>query len=108
MGDKPVEKDTMDADTASKDLNSEVQEKNALSQNSSFCLLALSPCALICNCFGSSEESSEKQMSEDGMFYCSLCEVEVYEIIWNLFKFSSFLIIKFVFVLYIKFVFVLY
>lgn len=79
VGDKPVEKDTMDADTASKDLNSEVQEKNALSQNSSFCLLALSPCALICNCFGSSEESSEKQMSEDGMFYCSLCEVEVFK-----------------------------
>lgn len=71
----------MDAETTSKDLNSEVQEKNALSPNSSCCTLVLSPCAFICNCFGSSEESSEQQMSEDGMFYCSLCEVEVCEII---------------------------
>ncbi|XP_075479656.1 putative protein S-acyltransferase 22 [Primulina tabacum] len=39
-------------------------------------LLALSPCAYVCN---SHEESSEQQMREDGMFYCSLCEVEVYK-----------------------------
>ncbi|KAK9192137.1 hypothetical protein WN943_020753 [Citrus x changshan-huyou] len=79
VGHKPVEMDTMDAETTSKDLNSEVQEKNALSPNSSCCTLVLSPCAFICNCFGSSEESSEQQMSEDGMFYCSLCEVEVFK-----------------------------
>lgn len=40
-------------------------------------LLALLPCALICNCTGRHEESSQQQLSEDGMFYCSLCEVEV-------------------------------
>lgn len=79
VGHKPVEMDTMDAETTSKDLNSEVQEKNALSPNSSCCTLVLFPCAFICNCFGSSEESSEQQMSEDGMFYCSLCEVEVFK-----------------------------
>ncbi|KAG9151951.1 hypothetical protein Leryth_002218 [Lithospermum erythrorhizon] len=41
-------------------------------------LLALLPCALICH-FTNSEESSEQQLSEDGMFYCNLCEVEVYK-----------------------------
>lgn len=40
-------------------------------------LLALLPCALISNCAGRQEESSQQQLSEDGMFYCSLCEVEV-------------------------------
>ncbi|XP_073059338.1 probable protein S-acyltransferase 22 [Primulina eburnea] len=39
-------------------------------------LLALFPCAYVCN---SHEESFEQQMSGDGMFYCSLCEVEVYK-----------------------------
>ncbi|OIT26036.1 PREDICTED: probable protein S-acyltransferase 22 [Nicotiana attenuata] len=42
-------------------------------------LLALLPCALICNCTGRHEESSQQQLSEDGMFYCSLCEVEVFK-----------------------------
>lgn len=40
-------------------------------------ILALIPCALICHCASPDEESSELQTSEDGMFYCSLCEVEV-------------------------------
>ncbi|CAA3007454.1 probable S-acyltransferase 22 [Olea europaea subsp. europaea] len=39
-------------------------------------MLALLPCALVCN---SCDKSSEQQMSEDGMFYCSLCEVEVFK-----------------------------
>ncbi|XP_022856484.1 probable protein S-acyltransferase 22 [Olea europaea var. sylvestris] len=39
-------------------------------------MLTLLPCAYVCN---SNEESSELQMSEDGMFYCSLCEVEVFK-----------------------------
>ncbi|MCE2055924.1 hypothetical protein HAX54_043748 [Datura stramonium] len=42
-------------------------------------LLALLPCALISNCAGRHEESSQEQLSEDGMFYCSLCEVEVFK-----------------------------
>lgn len=39
--------------------------------------LALIPCAWMCHCSSSNDESSELQTSEDGMFYCSLCEVEV-------------------------------
>ncbi|KAJ0721111.1 putative protein S-acyltransferase [Helianthus annuus] len=39
--------------------------------------VALVPCALMCGCSSSNDESSELQTSEDGMFYCSLCEVEV-------------------------------
>ncbi|KAH0753545.1 hypothetical protein KY290_023815 [Solanum tuberosum] len=42
-------------------------------------LLALLPCAIISNCAGRHEESSQQQLSEDGMFYCSLCEVEVFK-----------------------------
>ncbi|GER43773.1 S-acyltransferase [Striga asiatica] len=38
-------------------------------------ILALLPCAYICN----SHEESSCQQSEDGMFYCSLCEVEVFK-----------------------------
>ncbi|GER31818.1 S-acyltransferase [Striga asiatica] len=38
-------------------------------------ILALLPCAYVC----SSHEESSCQQSEDGMFYCSLCEVEVYK-----------------------------
>ncbi|XP_019165918.1 PREDICTED: probable protein S-acyltransferase 22 isoform X2 [Ipomoea nil] len=41
-------------------------------------LLPLLPCAFLCNCSDQREESSE-QTSEDGMFYCSLCEVEVFK-----------------------------
>ncbi|KAH9626163.1 hypothetical protein KSS87_017687, partial [Heliosperma pusillum] len=37
------------------------------------------PCNFLCKCISPSEESSERQTSEDGMFYCSLCEVEVFK-----------------------------
>lgn len=37
------------------------------------------PCAYVCKCLSSKGESSEQQLSEDGMFYCSLCEVEVFK-----------------------------
>lgn len=60
------------------DRNAEV-EKNDSSPQKSACslgLLALLPCAYFCS---SHEESSDHQ-SEDGMFYCSLCEVEVCQI----------------------------
>ena len=49
------------------------------SQRSCFLRVLCSPCALICGCCSGRDESSEQQMSEDGMFYCSLCEVEVRE-----------------------------
>ncbi|KAL5759438.1 hypothetical protein ACOSP7_017963 [Xanthoceras sorbifolium] len=79
VGGKPSESDVTGADATSKEFNSEIDKRNASSQHSSCFLLALSPCAFICNCCGSSEESSDQEMSEDGMFYCSLCEVEVFK-----------------------------
>lgn len=55
----------------------EIEKNNASSQNSSCFLWALIPCYSMCNCCGLGEDPSEHQASEDGMFYCSLCEVEV-------------------------------
>ncbi|XP_071716647.1 probable protein S-acyltransferase 22 [Rutidosis leptorrhynchoides] len=52
--------------------------ENDVSRPSLF-MAVLAPCALMCHCSNSNEESSELQTSEDGMFYCSLCEVEVYK-----------------------------
>jgi len=60
-----------------KDNSHSVEKANSSSSCLSRFLLVCSPCAYICRCSGSSEESSDKQTSEDGMFYCSLCEVEV-------------------------------
>jgi hypothetical protein len=60
-----------------KDTSHSVEKENPSSSCLSRFLLVCSPCAYICRCSGSSEESSDKQTSEDGMFYCSLCEVEV-------------------------------
>ncbi|KAK9116622.1 hypothetical protein Sjap_015569 [Stephania japonica] len=42
-------------------------------------LLGILTCGLIYICWKPHEESPEQQMSEDGMFYCSLCEVEVFK-----------------------------
>ncbi|KAK1419914.1 hypothetical protein QVD17_29351 [Tagetes erecta] len=53
--------------------------KKTKNQDSKSCFLALTPCALMCRCSSSNDESSEHQMSEDGMFYCNLCEVEVFK-----------------------------
>ncbi|KAK6157873.1 hypothetical protein DH2020_012121 [Rehmannia glutinosa] len=50
-------------------------DRNTETERKSTCfvaMLALLPCAYICN----SHEESSYQQSEDGMFYCSLCEVE--------------------------------
>ncbi|PKI36789.1 hypothetical protein CRG98_042738 [Punica granatum] len=62
-----------------KEASTEMEKNNASSQDSSCFLWALAPCYFICKCCGSGEESSEHQASEDGMFYCSLCEVEVFK-----------------------------
>lgn len=79
VGRKSVDKDAMSKDATSKDHATEIKKNDASSKQSSCFLLACSPCAYICNCSSSSEESSEQQMSEEGMFYCSLCEVEVFK-----------------------------
>ncbi|XP_010470928.1 PREDICTED: probable protein S-acyltransferase 22 [Camelina sativa] len=60
------------------DPENETNKKLESSKKSSVLRWLCSPCALLCNCCGGGDESSE-QMSEDGMFYCSLCEVEVFK-----------------------------
>ncbi|KAL6969751.1 hypothetical protein U1Q18_029461 [Sarracenia purpurea var. burkii] len=76
----PLDKGTADMDTAAEDYTAE-NKRNASSHShhlSCFmALLAVIPCTFLCNCSIPREESSEQQQSEDGMFYCSLCEVEV-------------------------------
>lgn len=62
-----------DAENASTNKELESSERSPLLR------LLCSPCALLCGCCSGRDESSEQQMSEDGMFYCSLCEVEVRE-----------------------------
>ncbi|KAL5722988.1 putative protein S-acyltransferase 22 [Ranunculus cassubicifolius] len=63
------------------DSTTEVGKKNMTPQHQSYCmaLFGLCPCFLFCNCSSQHKESSERNMSEDGMFYCSLCKVEVYK-----------------------------
>ncbi|CAI0462969.1 unnamed protein product [Linum tenue] len=73
IGGKSVEKgvgEGANAAAAVTDLKNETKAK------SSCLLLALSPFAFICGRCIPSDKHSE-QLSEDGMFYCSLCEVEV-------------------------------
>ncbi|CAI0394404.1 unnamed protein product [Linum tenue] len=72
IGGKSVEKgvgEGANAAAAVTDLKNETKAK------SSCLLLALSPFAFICGRCNPSDKHSE-QLSEDGMFYCSLCEVE--------------------------------
>ncbi|KAL5553710.1 hypothetical protein UlMin_041111 [Ulmus minor] len=78
VGEKLVDEDLVGKDETSKVSTIDAEKENASSKRSSCLLLVCSPCAFICNCSGSSEESS-LQMSEEGMFYCSLCEVEVFK-----------------------------
>ncbi|KAL3511086.1 hypothetical protein ACH5RR_030487 [Cinchona calisaya] len=63
---------------AKADHTGQLEKQNALPKQRTHVkgILAFLPCAFFCKC-SSSHESSEQQMSEEGMFYCSLCEVEV-------------------------------
>ncbi|KAF3431526.1 hypothetical protein FNV43_RR26257 [Rhamnella rubrinervis] len=79
LGGKPPAKDVLGKDATSKNSATDTEIKNTSSERLSCLLLACSPCAYICNCSSTSEESSTQQMSEEGMFYCSLCEVEVFK-----------------------------
>ncbi|KAL1327777.1 hypothetical protein HN51_037776 [Arachis hypogaea] len=75
VGAMSVDKEAPGTEGTVKDASDSVEKKNALS-----CLLLIcSPCAYVCSCSSSSKESCDKQISEDGMFYCSLCEVEVFK-----------------------------
>ncbi|XP_076890386.1 putative protein S-acyltransferase 22 [Bidens hawaiensis] len=66
-------------ESLSKDLNDDKSRtENATSSPSCFmAVLGLIPCAITCHCPRTGNESDEHHTSEDGMFYCSLCEVEV-------------------------------
>lgn len=86
VGLTPMEKETKNMDSTTEDCTAEIKKMDAASQQSvcSKVLLAfLSPCAYVCNCSNSHNRSSEQQASEDGMFYCSLCEVEVRMCFWH-------------------------
>ncbi|KAF1862119.1 hypothetical protein Lal_00026638 [Lupinus albus] len=79
LGSKSVDKEALGTEGNSKDASNSTEKKSASSAFSSCFLILFSPCAYICSCSSSSEESSDKLASEDGMFYCSLCEVEVFK-----------------------------
>uniref|UniRef100_A0A1J3ITN2 S-acyltransferase n=1 Tax=Noccaea caerulescens TaxID=107243 RepID=A0A1J3ITN2_NOCCA len=65
--------------TCVQDAENGTNKKLESSERSPLLRLLCSPCALLCGCCRGRDESSEQQMSEDGMFYCSLCEVEVFK-----------------------------
>uniref|UniRef100_A0A1J3EDY0 S-acyltransferase n=1 Tax=Noccaea caerulescens TaxID=107243 RepID=A0A1J3EDY0_NOCCA len=65
--------------TCVQDAENGTNKKLESSERSPLLRLLCSPCALLCGCCSGRDESSEQQMSEDGMFYCSLCEVEVFK-----------------------------
>ncbi|BAT99072.1 hypothetical protein LR48_Vigan06g121500 [Vigna angularis] len=80
VGPKSMEKEELGTEASFKDAAISAEKKSASSSPSSSCLLLVcSPCAYICGCSSSSKESCDQQASEDGMFYCSLCEVEVFK-----------------------------
>ncbi|XP_061368023.1 probable protein S-acyltransferase 22 [Gastrolobium bilobum] len=79
VGANSVDKEALGTKGDLKDVSNSVENKRASSSCSSCFLVVCSPCAYICSCSSSSEESCDKQTSEDGMFYCSLCEVEVFK-----------------------------
>ncbi|KAG6473701.1 probable protein S-acyltransferase 22 isoform X1 [Zingiber officinale] len=65
--------------SARNELNSEFESERLPGCTTTFLAVVLSWCGLsfLCNWCQSQEQSSEHQLSEQGMFYCSLCEVEV-------------------------------
>lgn len=76
-GGKTFGKSEKDSDAKGGHSTENVKEV-ALPQKPGCCMtLAFLPCALVHKCLHPGEDSSEQQLSEDGMFYCSLCEVEV-------------------------------
>ncbi|XVE85797.1 hypothetical protein DITRI_Ditri17bG0120100 [Diplodiscus trichospermus] len=78
-GGKTLEKCAAPTEETLKDTNVKIVGNKTPSKRPSCFLWIFYPCTFICKCFSSNEESSEQQMSEDGMFYCSLCEVEVFK-----------------------------
>ncbi|XP_042449258.1 probable protein S-acyltransferase 22 [Zingiber officinale] len=65
--------------SARHELHSELESGRLPGCITTFLAILLSWCGLsfLCNLCQSHEQSSEQQLSDEGMFYCSLCEVEV-------------------------------
>lgn len=70
---------SIDSDAARDELHSRVESERLPGSTITWLVVLFSWCGLsfMCNWCQSHEQSSEEQMSEEGMFYCSLCEVEV-------------------------------
>ncbi|KAG6468826.1 hypothetical protein ZIOFF_073519 [Zingiber officinale] len=64
--------------SARHELHSELESGRLPGCITTFLAILLSWCGLsfLCNLCQSHEQSSEQQLSDEGMFYCSLCEVE--------------------------------
>ncbi|KAL3840546.1 hypothetical protein ACJIZ3_025137 [Penstemon smallii] len=77
IGEEANDKRKHDIESAA-DCNTEPEKKNSSfhQRSCSMAMFALLPCAYVCN---SQKESSDQHTSEDGMFYCNLCEVEVFK-----------------------------
>ncbi|KAJ4974746.1 hypothetical protein NE237_007920 [Protea cynaroides] len=80
IGEKALDGVVTGMDSIGKDTTDET-ERNSSPHGQSCCmvLLGFCTCAFLCNSCGQREQFSEKEISEDGMFYCSLCEVEVFK-----------------------------
>ncbi|MQL89939.1 hypothetical protein Taro_022520 [Colocasia esculenta] len=80
VGEKPLHEATA-PDAGDKKSSNELVEKKTSCCIIPFFLVLLGCFAHSLGCSQSHfhEQSPEQQMSEDGMFYCSLCEVEVYK-----------------------------
>ncbi|GAB2280234.1 Probable protein S-acyltransferase 22 [Dionaea muscipula] len=85
-GNKSVDKDAKCRDGVEEDFEADAEAAAAAAAKhktncfSCFIGVLLSPCTLFFKCARPREETtSERQTSEDGMFYCSLCEVEVFK-----------------------------
>ncbi|OIW21601.1 hypothetical protein TanjilG_06725 [Lupinus angustifolius] len=79
VGPTSVDKEALGTETSLKDTAIAIEKKSASPSPSTCFQLVYYPCAYICSCSSSNDESSDQQISEDGMFYCSLCEVEVFK-----------------------------
>ncbi|KAK9107441.1 hypothetical protein Syun_023452 [Stephania yunnanensis] len=81
FGEKSVKEGAASMESIGEDPDDKYKEGNSSSGHQCcMFLLGILTCGLIYICWKPHEESPVQQMSEDGMFYCSLCEVEEIQI----------------------------
>ncbi|XP_057530761.1 probable protein S-acyltransferase 22 [Amaranthus tricolor] len=78
-GGKPQDGDVMSTNANLDDVGVHQEQTAKTSICSCISGVLFFPCIFLYNCMSSSKDSLERQTSEDGMFYCSLCEVEVFK-----------------------------